>query len=121
MRRYCSSQLQQGKPLAGASARGLGGFGQDLRSIWQPNSRLGRRSARACAEADFWETAALLNRTPSESLPYGALVGLSSVLVLALDGAMGAVRRVLQGFSDEQLPLPKEDFISLVQLCVIFG
>ena len=41
MRRYCSSQ--QGKPLAGASARGLGGFGQDLRSIWQPNSRLGRR------------------------------------------------------------------------------
>ena len=54
MRRYCSSQ--QGKPLAGASARGLGGFGQDLRSIWQPNSRLGRRSARACAEADFWET-----------------------------------------------------------------
>ena len=50
----CSSQ--QGKPLAGASARGLGGFGQDLRSIWQPNSRLGRRSGRACAEADFWET-----------------------------------------------------------------
>ena len=54
MRRCCSSQ--QGKPLAGASARGLGGFAQDLRSIWQPNSRLGRRSARACAEADFWET-----------------------------------------------------------------
>ena len=54
VRRYCSSQ--QGKPLAGASARGLGGFGQDLRSIWQPNSRLGRRSACACAEADFWET-----------------------------------------------------------------
>ena len=54
MRRYCSSQ--QGKLLAGASARGLGGFGQDLRSIWQPNSRLGRRSACACAEADFWET-----------------------------------------------------------------
>ena len=42
--------------LAGASARGLGGFGQDLRSIWQSNSRLGRRSARACAEADFRET-----------------------------------------------------------------
>ena len=54
MRRYCLSQ--QGKPLAEASARGLGGFGQDLRSIWQPNSRLGRRSARACAEADFRET-----------------------------------------------------------------
>ena len=61
MRRYCSSQ--QGKPLAGASARGLGGFGQDLRSFWfigpcfwQPNSRLGRRSTRACAEADFRET-----------------------------------------------------------------
>ena len=42
--------------LAGASARGLGGFGQDLRSIWQSNSRLGRRSARACAETDFRET-----------------------------------------------------------------
>ena len=40
----------------GASARGLGGFGQDLRSFWQPNSRLGRRSARACAKANFRET-----------------------------------------------------------------
>ena len=38
-----------------------------------------------------------------------------------MDGALSAVRRVLQGFSDEQLPLPKEDFISLVQLCVTFG
>ena len=54
MRRYCSSQ--QGKPLAGASARGLGGFGQDLRSFWQPTPRLGRQNARACAEADFRET-----------------------------------------------------------------
>ena len=62
MRRYCSSK--QDKPLAGASARGLGGFGQDLRSIWQPNSRLGRWSARACAEADFWETSGTPNRTP---------------------------------------------------------
>ena len=40
---------------------------------------------------------------------------------VSVDGAMEAVRRVLQGFSDEQLPLPKEDFIRLVQLCVSFG
>ena len=40
---------------------------------------------------------------------------------VSVDGAMGAVRRVLQGFSDEQLPLPKDEFISLVQLCVSFG
>ena len=40
---------------------------------------------------------------------------------VSVDGAMEAVSRVLQGFSDEQLPLPKEDFISLVQLCVSFG
>ena len=36
-------------------------------------------------------------------------------------GAMGAVRRVLQGIDDAKLPLPKEDFIGLVQLCVSFG
>ena len=40
---------------------------------------------------------------------------------VSVDGAMTAVRRVLQGLNDDQLPLPKEDFISLVHLCVCFG
>ena len=40
---------------------------------------------------------------------------------VSVEGAMGAVRRVLQGIDDAQLPLPKEDFIGLVRLFVSFG
>ena len=40
---------------------------------------------------------------------------------VSVEGAMSAVCRVLQGVSDEQLPLPKDDYIKLVKLCVSFG
>ena len=40
---------------------------------------------------------------------------------VCVDGAIKALKRVLEGMSEEQIPLPKDDFTKLVKLCVDFG
>ena len=37
-----------------------------------------------------------------------------------IDGAMRAVQRVVDGINEEDLPLPKSDFMKLISLCTIF-
>ena len=34
---------------------------------------------------------------------------------------MSAAKRVIAGINDENLPLPKEDFIELIYLCIQFN
>ena len=40
---------------------------------------------------------------------------------VSVDGAIAAVKRVISDVNDEHLPVPKDDFILLVQLCVNFN
>ena len=38
-----------------------------------------------------------------------------------IDGAIAAVRRAVDILDDDDLPLPKDDFIKLIELCVRYG
>ena len=38
-----------------------------------------------------------------------------------IDGAIGAARRAVDTMADDDLPLPKDDFMRLVELCVRYG
>ena len=38
-----------------------------------------------------------------------------------IDGAIAAARRAIETINDEDLPMPKDDFIALVELCVRYG
>ena len=40
---------------------------------------------------------------------------------MPIDGAMRALQEVLQIGEDIELPIPKEDYVRLVELCIKFG